>query len=195
MSMCQLKSTSKCLSCKGEKEYGGFFCSSNDCGNFVGDILSRLYRRLCKNLDFFRRNKDDDDRTINSDEQAGTAFGTGRIRKKIKTIEAIDGCFSGEEMLSKIKELEDKKLIHHGHVKDLYYKIRYHGYYILKEMFHQLCNKKMRLLMENFDRYYDERRDDFIQVPVEDVFNYQYLKIYMSEASSDNDDDENDSNN
>lgn len=88
MALCQLKTTSKCLSCKGDKNFGGFFCSRNDCGNFVGSIISRLYRRLFKDLELFWINKNEDDETVLFNEHA-EGHGIGRVCKKIKRLKHL----------------------------------------------------------------------------------------------------------
>ena len=50
----------------------------------------------------------------------------------------------------------------------------------------------MHRFVESFDSYYENRYDN-LQILVEDLLNSKYLPSYMSEASSD-DDGDNDSN-
>jgi hypothetical protein len=190
MRLCQLNPIAKCLSCKGEKGFGGFFCSRNECSNFVGDILSRIYRRLCGNLIYFRQNKDEDEMTISSDPNAMEERSINRIIDKMKTIAALDGCYSGEEMVLKIKELQDKKLIHYDHVKDLYRNVRYHGYYMAKELFQNMCEDKMHNFVDSFDSYFNHRHDN-LQIAAHDVLDSVYLPSFIHEDYSDSDNDSN----
>jgi hypothetical protein len=113
----------------------------------------------------------------------------------MKTIASLDGCYSGEEMVLKIKELQDKKLIHYDHVKDLYRSVRYHGYYILKELFQNICEQRMHSFVDSFDTYFNNRHDN-LQMPAHDVLDSMYLPSFIHEDNSDDySDDDNNSNN